>query len=91
MSVIMHDVGFELVSFRPLTTFSPLLLVLGVSMAKEALEDFKRRQADRVVNRRTVAVLNPATRAFELKRWRDIQVHVTCLFALVSRDLSDTE
>ncbi len=83
-SVILRDAGFELLSSRPLTTFSPLLLVLGVSMAKEALEDFKRRQADRVVNRRTVGVLNPATRFFESKRWRDIQVHVTSLFALVS-------
>ena len=31
----------------PVTTFLPLILVLGISMVKEALEDFSRYRQDR--------------------------------------------
>ncbi|BDA43575.1 Phospholipid-transporting ATPase 10 [Coccomyxa sp. Obi] len=60
--------------FRPITTFLPLALVLGVSMAKEALEDFHRFQADREVNKRGVVVFNPISNTWERKQWRDIVV-----------------
>lgn len=59
---------------RPITTFLPLALVLGVSMAKEALEDFHRFQADREVNKRGILVFNPITNAWERRQWRDILV-----------------
>ena len=60
---------------RPITTFLPLAIVLGVSMFKEALEDIQRFQADREVNKRGVLVFNPVTNAWVRKQWRDIVVH----------------
>ena len=57
---------------RPWTTWLPLGIVLGVSLIKEAIEDYKRYKADREVNNREVLVLNTATQAFEPKRWQDI-------------------
>jgi P-type E1-E2 ATPase len=43
-------------------------------MAKEALEDFHRFQADREVNKRAVLVYNPITKTWERKQWRDLLV-----------------
>ena len=60
---------------RPITTFLPLAIVLGVSMFKEALEDIQRFQADREVNKRGVLVFNPAATIWVRKQWRDIVVH----------------
>jgi len=37
----------------PITTFPPLVLVLGVAMVKEGWEDYKRHKADRTENERT--------------------------------------
>lgn len=59
---------------RPITTFLPLAIVLGVSMFKEALEDIQRFQADREVNRRGVLVYNALSSAWVRKQWRDILV-----------------
>lgn len=71
VSLLLNAAALQL---RPITTFLPLALVLGVSMAKEALEDFRRFQADREVNKRGVLVFNPITNAWERKQWRDILV-----------------
>lgn len=46
---------------------------MGISMAKEALEDFRRYQADKDVNNRLVEVYNTATKAFEKRKWQDVQ------------------
>ena len=59
---------------RPITTFLPLAIVLGVSMFKEALEDIQRFQADREVNRRGVLVYSAPSTAWVRKQWRDIVV-----------------
>ena len=59
---------------RPITTFLPLAIVLGVSMFKEALEDFQRFQADREVNRRGVLVYSALSNTWVRKQWRDIVV-----------------
>jgi len=58
---------------RPITTFLPLGIVLGVSIIKEALEDVRRHQADRAVNRRPCQVFSPAARAWQTRRWRDVK------------------
>ena len=59
---------------RPITTFLPLGIVLGVSIIKEALEDVRRHQADCAVNRRPCQVFSPAARAWQKRRWRDVKV-----------------
>lgn len=41
---------------RPWTTWLPLAIVLGVSLIKEAVEDYKRYKADKEVNNRAVQV-----------------------------------
>ena len=64
---------------RPITTFLPLAIVLGVSMFKEALEDIQRFQADREVNRRGVLVYSDPSNAWVRKQWRDIIVRAQTL------------
>lgn len=59
---------------RPWTTWLPLGIVLGVSLLKEGIEDYKRYKADKEVNNRELQVLNPATGIFETKRWMDVKV-----------------
>ena len=59
---------------RPWTTWLPLAFVLGVSMIKEAVEDYKRHKADNEINNRKVRVLNPETKQFEDRRWMDVRV-----------------
>ena len=61
---------------RPITTFLPLAIVLGVSIFKEAMEDMRRYQADREVNARACLVLDPAAGAWQKRRWRDVQARV---------------
>ena len=58
---------------RPWTTWTPLAIVLGVSLIKEAIEDYKRNKADNEINNRMVEVLNAQTRQFEQRRWKDLQ------------------
>jgi hypothetical protein len=41
-------------SFRAWTTYLPLIIVLGVSMVKEGIEDWKRYKQDKEVNSRKV-------------------------------------
>ncbi|GMH35862.1 hypothetical protein BSKO_03730 [Bryopsis sp. KO-2023] len=59
---------------HPITTFSPLLMVLGISIAKEALEDFKRLKADTEVNNRKVDIFDTDKRTFLPKCWKDVRV-----------------
>ena len=66
---------------RPITTFLPLAIVLGVSMFKEALEDIQRFQADREVNRRGVLVYSAPASAWVRKQWRDIVVRLPRTYA----------
>ncbi len=58
---------------RPWTTWLPLGIVLGVSLIKEAIEDYKRYKQDHEINNREVQVLNAATREFESKKWSAIR------------------
>ena len=60
----------------PVTTFLPLILVLGISMCKEAFEDFGRYRQDREVNARRVAAWSPAEGRFVHKPWRQVQARV---------------
>lgn len=63
---------------RPITTFLPLAIVLGVSIFKEAMEDMRRYQADCEVNARACLVLDPAAGAWQTRRWRDVKARPAC-------------
>ncbi|XP_024543143.1 probable phospholipid-transporting ATPase 4 [Selaginella moellendorffii] len=66
-------------SLTPLTPFSPgsliapLIFVMGISMLKEGLEDWRRHKQDKEVNSRLVLV-NCGTGEFELREWQDVTV-----------------
>ncbi|KAK9844803.1 hypothetical protein WJX74_007043 [Apatococcus lobatus] len=59
---------------RPVTAFLPLILVLGISMLKELIEDIKRYRADREVNSRLVECYEVGTCKLVRKAWRHVKV-----------------
>lgn len=59
---------------RPWTTFLPLGLVLGVAMAKEAAEDYKRYRQDVEVNARRVEVFDAGAGDFVARTWAQLRV-----------------
>ena len=64
---------FDTVSpIKPYTTWTPLTLVIGLSLIKEAIEDFKRHVQDRAQNTSPSERFNGTS--FESCEWRDIQV-----------------
>lgn len=58
---------------RPWTTWSPLALVLGVSLLKEGIEDYSRHKADKETNKRIVQVLSPHSQKFEPCTWQKVR------------------
>ncbi|XP_048360248.1 phospholipid-transporting ATPase ID-like isoform X1 [Sphaerodactylus townsendi] len=54
------------------TTVVPLVLVLAVSAAKDAIDDFNRHKSDKQVNNRPVQVL--LNGRLEAERWRNVEV-----------------
>jgi len=59
---------------RPWTTFLPLGIVLGVSMVKEGIEDYRRYKSDKEVNSRIVEVYDPTVRDFVKRPWSAVNV-----------------
>lgn len=57
----------------PWTTLGPLIIVLGLTMLKEGVEDSKRHRSDRRVNNRKIEVISPDGTVRE-ERWQDIKV-----------------
>ena len=72
----------------PVTTFLPLIIVLGISIVKEAIEDFGRYRADREVNNRKVAVFSPAEGRFVDKAWKLVQVRASPCSSVASAGVS---
>ncbi|XP_065860660.1 putative phospholipid-transporting ATPase 9 [Euphorbia lathyris] len=68
-----------ILSFTPLSPYSavsnvvPLIVVIGVTMGKEALEDWKRKSQDTEVNNRKVKV-HYGDGEFLPSKWRDLKV-----------------
>ncbi|KAK4252586.1 hypothetical protein QN277_014566 [Acacia crassicarpa] len=68
-----------ILSFFPVSPYSavsnvvPLLLVVAVSMGKEMVEDWKRKQQDIEMNNRKVKV-HCGGGAFDHSKWRDLKV-----------------
>ncbi len=63
----------------PWSTLVTLLIVLSISMTKEAVEDTKRHKADRQTNEQTALVLTKYggdgdVDGFRATRWRDVRV-----------------
>jgi len=52
----------------------PFGLVLGLSMLKDAYEDYKRYKADQKDNEATAEVFNIKTKQFEMTSWSKIKV-----------------
>ncbi|XVE51921.1 hypothetical protein DITRI_Ditri02bG0078900 [Diplodiscus trichospermus] len=75
----LYFLGAAIVSVTPLSPFSavsmiaPLAFVVGLSMAKEALEDWRRFMQDMEVNNRRVKV-HKGEGDFGDKSWRQVQV-----------------
>ena len=64
---------FDTVSpIQPYTTWTPLTLVIGVSLCKEAIEDYKRHVQDREQNTSAAERFNGTT--FEKCDWRGLEV-----------------
>ncbi|XP_027074899.2 probable phospholipid-transporting ATPase 8 isoform X1 [Coffea arabica] len=67
------------VSFSPLAPFgatsilAPLLVVIGATMAKEGVEDWRRRKQDIEANNRKVQVYG-RNQTFEETRWKNLRV-----------------
>ncbi|XP_026422131.1 probable phospholipid-transporting ATPase 4 [Papaver somniferum] len=59
--------------FSPVSMIAPLAFVVGLSMAKEALEDWRRFMQDMKVNSRKVSV-HKGDGEFGYKHWQHIQV-----------------
>lgn len=64
---------FSFSPFTPLSMIAPLAFVLGVSMAKEAIEDWHRFIQDMKVNTRKASV-HKGEGVFGYKQWRNIRV-----------------
>ncbi|XP_062029018.1 putative phospholipid-transporting ATPase 9 [Rosa rugosa] len=68
-----------ILSFTPLSPYSavsnvvPLVVVVGVTMGKEALEDWRRKKQDMDVNNRKVLV-HRSEGEFDFTKWRDLKV-----------------
>jgi magnesium-transporting ATPase (P-type) len=52
----------------------PLILVLLVSMAKDAFEDCQRHKRDQSANRAKTIIWNKVSKKFETRHWEDIRV-----------------
>ena len=56
------------------TTVTPLILVIGTSVVREAIEDWRRYKADNELNNRKVEVLNPQKQVWEKTKWKNLEV-----------------
>ena len=69
--------GLSLTPFSPvspLTTWAPLMLVVGISMLKEALEDYKRYKQDQEQNGSLVDAFSSVDGSRNTVAWRDARV-----------------
>ncbi|KHG23929.1 Putative phospholipid-transporting ATPase 8 [Gossypium arboreum] len=68
------------VSFSPLAPYSapsiilPLVVVIGATMAKEGVEDWRRNLQDIEANNRKVEVYDKSSCSFRQTKWKDLRV-----------------
>ncbi|KAJ6792772.1 putative phospholipid-transporting ATPase 9 [Iris pallida] len=63
----------QLAPYGAVSAILPLIVVIGATMAKEAVEDWKRNQQDREMNNRKVKVHN-GNGDFEYTEWKNLRV-----------------
>lgn len=65
---------FSFSPFSPLSIVAPLVVVIGATMVKEAVEDWRRRNQDIEANNRKVEVFDNESGAFIVARWKNLHV-----------------
>jgi P-type E1-E2 ATPase len=73
MMIGTYTTGYWTSPVSPWTTFGPLVLVVAISMAKEAVEDYKRFISDNEINNRTALVIQEGGSEKEVL-WKDLRV-----------------
>uniref|UniRef100_A0A0E0AUX3 Phospholipid-transporting ATPase n=1 Tax=Oryza glumipatula TaxID=40148 RepID=A0A0E0AUX3_9ORYZ len=72
--LVVACVSFSpLAPYRAVSVLLPLVVVVGAAMAKEAVEDWRRKQQDIEVNSRKVEVYD-GTQSFHQTEWKKLQV-----------------
>uniref|UniRef100_A0A0E0LUG6 Phospholipid-transporting ATPase n=1 Tax=Oryza punctata TaxID=4537 RepID=A0A0E0LUG6_ORYPU len=72
--LVVACVSFSpLAPYRAVSVLLPLVVVVGAAMAKEAVEDWRRKQQDIEVNNRKVEVYD-GTQSFHQTEWKKLQV-----------------
>ncbi|GAB2278099.1 Probable phospholipid-transporting ATPase 8, variant 2 [Dionaea muscipula] len=76
----MYFVVVACVSFSPLAPYTavsvlvPLIVVIGATMAKEAVEDWRRKKQDIEANNREVEVYDSNGKTFTKTKWKKLRV-----------------
>lgn len=60
--------------FSPISIVAPLVVVIGATMIKEAVEDWKRKKQDIEANNRRVEVFDKESGTFIVARWKNLRV-----------------
>ncbi|KAK8357126.1 hypothetical protein V6Z12_A05G399000 [Gossypium hirsutum] len=78
--IVKSKFGSACVSFSPLAPYSapsiilPLVVVIGATMAKEGVEDWRRNLQDIEANNRKVEVYDKSSCSFRQTKWKDLRV-----------------
>ncbi|KAH0984745.1 hypothetical protein GBA52_011922 [Prunus armeniaca] len=72
-SLCLSSLGGPLAPFKAVSVLAPLLVVIGATMAKEAVEDWRRRKQDIEANNRKVRVYGRNYTFYET-RWKKLRV-----------------
>uniref|UniRef100_A0A5B6ZAF8 Phospholipid-transporting ATPase n=1 Tax=Davidia involucrata TaxID=16924 RepID=A0A5B6ZAF8_DAVIN len=72
--LVVACVSFSpLAPYRALSVLAPLVVVIGATMAKEGVEDWRRRKQDIEANNRKVKVFG-RNRSFHVTKWKKLRV-----------------